>query len=151
MVKVMFRKTILILMALTILLPVLACNANEKVANQKLDSVLNQLAQADNRGEAQSFAAGVGLKLKDDKVQVSVLFIPNQVEIAEKAVTNIGGELNAKGARGFDAFVPISRLEALADEKSIIRIEQPIPFEPEGRTMNGQRCVYEGADLFNSK
>jgi hypothetical protein len=125
------RRLLILLPLIIVLFPILACNPKPE-GNPKLENVLVQLIQAEKRGEEVTFAKQYVLKLKDDTVQVSVIFAPGQAEIAARAVTDIGGELGAKGARGFDAFVPINKLEALSKEKSIIMIEKPIPVEVEG-------------------
>jgi hypothetical protein len=117
-------RRILILISLMILLPTLACNSNKDVGNPKLDWTLNQLIQAENRGEAEEFANQHDLTLKEGKVGVTVYFISGQGEAAAQAVTRMDGESTSSYKDGtfFEASVPINRLDTLAAEKSINRI-----------------------------
>lgn len=96
----------------------------QKTENPKMDWGLNQLVQA-KRTEWESIASQHGLKLKDDKVDVTIYFVSGQGEIAAKAVTDVGGELTSSTNSGvlFSAFVPITKLESLANENSISYIE----------------------------
>jgi len=97
--------------------------------NPKLDRSLGQLIREKTVEEAESFASQGGLKLKDGNVKVSVYFISEQGETAAKAVTDAGGELTSTYKSGiiFDAWIPITKLESVANEKSISYIEQIDP------------------------
>ncbi len=99
--------------------------------NPKLEYVLVQLIRAEKRGEAESFARQSALTLRDDRVLVEIVCVPGQVEAAAKAATRGGAEIvaNYKNKKGFGAFVPITSMEALANDidKSIYRIEVADP------------------------
>lgn len=128
------RRLFILVAIIIVLLPTLACNSNKEAENPKLDYNLELLAQANKRGEAESFAAKNGIKLKDDKVDVTIYFASGQGETAAKAVTDAGGELKSTYNNGviFSAFVPITKLEALSKEQSIRRIEVSTPPVPLG-------------------
>ncbi len=102
--------------------------------NPKLLYVLVQLIQAEKRGEAEAFArqSGGAIELRDGRVFVTIQCVPGQVEAATKAATSAGAKLGASARNSFDAFVPITSLEALASEKSVFFIATPDRFQPQG-------------------
>jgi hypothetical protein len=100
----------------------------EETENPKLDSSLNQLIEAYQRGEVESFKQQVRVQLEDNSVWVTIECLPDQFNAATGAVRDIGGRLGSVSASGnlFDALVPIASLTGLAEEESIIFIENPI-------------------------
>ncbi|MDP3947651.1 MAG: hypothetical protein Q8Q41_03105 [bacterium] len=104
--------------------------------NPKLGSALWQLIEAEKRGEAESFARQGDIKLVDGGVLVTMESVPGQVEAAAKAAINAGAQHLQAGSIGItkdwlDAVVPITSLEALANEESIRFIALPVRGVPE--------------------
>jgi len=129
------RKILISLSLIALFIPIIACNSGKEVMNRKMDRSLNQLVQLVQAGkleEAEAFASQGGLKLKDGNVKVSVYFASGQGEVAAKAVTDAGGELTSTYNSGvlFDAWIPVTKLESVANEKSISYIEQIDPGVP---------------------
>lgn len=124
-------KRILLLIAIIVLfVPMLACNTNKEIKNPKLDSVLVQLIQAQKRGEAESFAVQHVIRLDDGKVFVTIWPVSGQGEVVASAIVDNGGEITADYKKQiFDAWVPITQLESLANNKSTWKIEQANPGE----------------------
>ena len=97
--------------------------------NPKLDSQLNQLVQAEMRGEAALFAEQNNIALIDGRVRVIVECSPGQVDAADEAVS-AAGVVESRYGDLLQAVVPVSSLTALADKTSIrlIRLpQQPVP------------------------
>lgn len=128
----MTNRRLFILVALIIvLIPILACNSGKEIADSKIDPLLVNLIQAEKRGEAESFAGQNHLNLKNNQVATTITPALGQAETAVKALIEAGGELASdyKNQPVFDAWVPITKLEVLANEKSIISIGVPEPGE----------------------
>ena len=130
------RPRIIILRVLTISIGILflatvGCtpdNLPDK-GNPKLDSQLNQLVQAEIRGEAASFAEQHNITLVDDRVRVIVECSPGQVDAADEIVSAVG-VVESRYDDLLQAMVPVSSLTALADIASVrlIRLpQQPVP------------------------
>ncbi len=98
--------------------------------NPKLDSLLNQLIQAEGRGEANSFAEQHGIKLVDGSVRVIIECVSGQLEAATKAATDTGATVETSHDNLLQVVAPISSLTTLTDAPSIrfIRLpQQPLP------------------------
>jgi len=89
---------------------------------------LNQLVKAEKSGEVEAFIARSAMSFRDGQVEVTIWTMPDQTEVAVEAVVSVGGEvtsiLNNKAL--FGAWIPITKLESLASEKSIRKIERPV-------------------------
>ncbi|MFC1965476.1 hypothetical protein ACFLWI_00790 [Chloroflexota bacterium] len=98
--------------------------------NPKLDSLLNQLTQAERRSEADSFAEQHDIKLVGESVRVIIKCVSGQLEEATKAVEGAGARVEASYDNLLQVVTPITSLTTLADEPSIrfIRLpQQPLP------------------------
>jgi hypothetical protein len=132
----MFRNThTLFLIALflaSLLFPLIGCSSNDVEARKKLDSQLNQLIDAEKRGEAESFAQLQKIELVDGSVKVVIKCQPEQCEAAAKAVSRVG-TITDEDFRWEEivALVPITRLIGLAGKGSIRNIRLPRKFVPE--------------------
>ena len=103
--------------------------------NPKLDSQLNQLVDAEEHGEAASFAAQSDIELVDGAVRVIIECLPGQLEAATEAATNAGAKLETSYDNLLQVVVPITNLTTLADAASIhfIRLPQhPLPAATSG-------------------
>lgn len=99
--------------------------------NPKLDSFLNQLIDAEKRGEAESFSRQRNTELVDGKVRVQIEAELGQLDAAAKAAAAVGTvELIVKDFNHVQAVVPITSLTALANEESIRFIGNPIKSTP---------------------
>ena len=99
--------------------------------NPKIDSQLNQLVQAEMRGEAASFAEQSNIALVDGRVRVIVECSPGQVDAADEAVSAVG-VVESRYGDLLQAVVPVSSLTALADKASIRLIRLPQQSVPSG-------------------
>ncbi len=96
----------------------------------KLDSQLNQLVNAEKRGEAASFAEQSSIELVDGGVRVIIECVPGEIEAATEAATNAEARLETSYNNLLQVVVPITSLTTLADAASIhfIRLPQyPLP------------------------
>lgn len=100
-----------------------------KTGNPKLSSQLNQLVQAESRGETVSFAKQHNIELIDKKVRVIIETLPGQLEVIRQAVTRVG-TVEASDGNLLQAVVPVSRLSALAEEPGIKFIRLPMTPAP---------------------
>ncbi|OGO14673.1 MAG: hypothetical protein A2Z02_02950 [Chloroflexi bacterium RBG_16_48_7] len=95
--------------------------------NPKLNTFLNGLIKAEKQGEAESFARQRNVKLVDGKVRVEVEAMPGQLDAAANATAALGTvEIISLTLNAISAVVPIMNLTALAEEKSIRFIRQPV-------------------------
>ncbi len=97
--------------------------------NPKLDSLLNQLIQAENLGDAASFAEQSSIELIDGSVRIIVESLPEQVEATTKAASALGVVETSYGDL-LQVLVPVASLTALADAASVrfVRLPQyPVP------------------------
>ena len=120
---------LLVSISVLVLAPV-ACTSGEDKGNPKLDSQLNQLVDAERRGEAASFAEQSGLELVNESVRVIIECVPGELEVAAEAATDAGARLETSHDDLLQVVVPITSLITLADEPSIrfIRLPQyPVP------------------------
>ena len=106
-------------------------------ANPKLDSRLNQLVAAEQRGEAASFAQQQNIELVAKKVRVIVEALPEQIEAARKAVSTVG-TVEASDGNLLQALVPVSGLPVLAELSSIKLIRLPMQAVPGAASSNNQ-------------
>lgn len=98
--------------------------------NPKLDSRLNQIVNAEKRGELATFAEQSNIKLSDGSVRVIIECLPGQLEAATQAATGAGAKIEASYENLLQALVPVASLSTLADAASIrfIRLpQQPLP------------------------
>ena len=98
--------------------------------NPKLDSLLNQLIQAERRGEANSFAEQHSIKLVNGSVRVIIECVSGQIEAATKAATGAGAGVETSYDNLLQVVAPINSLTTLADASSVrfIRLpQQPLP------------------------
>ncbi len=95
--------------------------------NPKLDSHLNALISAYERGEAEAYAAARDIKLPDgDRVRVRIVCVTGQVQAAVEVAGTLGTVENTSRRRpSIQAVVPIANLTALAEAESILRIRLP--------------------------
>ena len=140
MVKIRRRLSITIIVVLLVSIGVLilapvACTSGREVTNlpsvslpdkgnPKLDSQLNQLVNAESRGEAASFAEQSNIVLVDGNVRVIVECLPDQVDAAVKAA-NALGVVETSYRDLLQVVVPITSLTALADAASVHFIRMP--------------------------
>jgi len=88
------------------------CNPDETDVSHKFDSALNQLLEADERGEAETFAYTHGIEMIDGSVRIIIsneseqfeefLIVVTEygeVEVVVKTVTYPGGEDVIRGIR----------------------------------------------------
>jgi len=139
----MLKKTGLLMFLAVLLLAGLlsipGCNSNQEEfqeypplleppdkGNPKLGSHLNQLLQAEERGEAEEFAQQYLIELIDGSVTVIIECEPGQVEVAAESVASYGiVELTTR--RGLiQALVPMTSLTALAEAEGIRRVRLPV-------------------------
>lgn len=94
----------------------------------KLDSTLNRLLQAyDDQGiaGAQAFAETHGMVLEGQRVQVSVVTIPEAVDGLTEAIKDRGGEVQGHYKGLVQALVPIKALVSLAELPEVQQIREP--------------------------
>jgi hypothetical protein len=92
-----------------------------------LSSHLWDLIDAENRGEAEAFARPRGIELIDGSVRVIIEGVPDQVEAVAKVVAAVGNvEIISERFNGVQAVVPITSLNALADDEIIASIGLPV-------------------------
>ena len=100
-------------------------------ANPKLDGALNQLIEADKRGESESFTRQRNIDFVNGMVRVAIYAAAGQLDAVANMTAKVGSietisqDLNAVGA-----LVPITSLTKLADEKSVSSIKlavKPVP------------------------
>ncbi len=143
MVKAKRVLGIIIILALLVLVPV-ACTSGQNIinlppsnlpdkGNPKLDSQLNQLVDAEGRGEAASFAEQSNIELVDGAVRVIIEYVPGQLEAATESVTNAGAKLETSYDNLLQVVVPITSLTTLADAESIHFIRLPQYPSPEAK------------------
>ena len=95
----------------------------------KLDSYLNRLVLAEERGEAEDFAQLRRIELLYDdaglvSVEVEIECVPGQVKAATEVVGSYG-TVGVIASRSMVVIVPITKLTALAKEESIDLIRRP--------------------------
>lgn len=94
----------------------------------KLDSTLNQLLEAYDRGgtaRAQAFAETRGMVLEGQGVQVIIVTTPDKVDGLTEAIESQGGEAQGHYEGQVQALVPIGALASLADLPEVQRIREP--------------------------
>ncbi len=150
MLKIMYLGRILILVSFIILSLITACASNQgevdspssgnatqpptgvsppwiqelERGNPKLNGALVRLIEAEKRGEAESFARQSVLDMRDSSVNVDIYCVRGQAEAAAKAATRLGATMVSTYEDWLlGAYVPITSLDALANEKSIEKIE----------------------------
>ena len=142
----MFKPNLALLFAVSVLLAsgmITGCaengpSTNElKTGNPKLSSPLNQLVQAESRGEVVSFAQQHNIELIAKRVRVIVEALPGQIEAARNAVSAVG-TLEASDGNLLQAVVPTSGLAGLAELPSIRLIRLPMQAVPGAASSNSQ-------------
>jgi hypothetical protein len=107
--------------------------------NPKLTSKLDYLVQAERREGAELYAEQHDIELVDGSVRVYVECEPDMIEEATEAARALGiVELEAIVSEDIvypylEVLIPIVKLNALAREKSIIRVELPGRVYPQGQ------------------
>jgi hypothetical protein len=97
-----------------------------KKIDNKLDSQLNQLIEAEKRGEAELYAQQRGIDLVDGSARVSIESVPGRLDDVIKVAAEFGTvEIVAERAENVGALIPIASLTALAQEESIHLIRVP--------------------------
>jgi len=96
--------------------------------NPNLDSRLNQLIDAEARGEAASYAEQSDIELIDGSVRVIIECVPDKIEAAIEAAKNAGATLETSFENLLQVVVPVVNLTGLADESSIKFIR--LPYKP---------------------
>jgi hypothetical protein len=99
--------------------------ASSDKGTPKLDSQLNQLVDAESRGEVTSFAEQSRIELVDGAVRVIIECIPGELEAATEAATNVGAKVETSYRNLLQVVVPITSLTTLADAESIHFIRSP--------------------------
>lgn len=95
----------------------------------KLDSRLNELVDAEGRGEAISFAGQNNIELVDERVRVIVECVTGQVDTAAKAASTLGVVESSHGDL-LQVVLPIGSLTTMADQAGVyfVRLpQQPLP------------------------
>ncbi len=95
-----------------------------KKGNPKLDSQLNQLVSAETPEKAASFAEETNIDLVDGNVRVIVECLPDQVDAASRAASELG-TIETSYRNLLQVIVPITQLEALAANPSISLVRLP--------------------------
>jgi len=119
---------ILFLILSAALLSLTACTREK---NPDLEGHLNQLVEAEMRGEAKGFAAKSNIELVDGKVRVVIMCEPGQVEVAAESATKAGAELGGSYKDLLEAFVPITSLNKLSKARGVKYIRLPYYAEDE--------------------
>lgn len=101
--------------------------------NPNLDSGLNQLIEAQKRGEADTFAQQAKIDLVNGSVRVTIFCASGQAEAVAKAATEAGAkQLCIRSGNRITAEVPITSLTTIANMDSVTSIELPVqPALPE--------------------
>ncbi len=94
--------------------------------NPKLDSQLNQLIQAEARGETFAFAEQSGIELSGQRVRVIIESLPGRLEEAAQAAANAGAEVETSHDDLLQVMAPVNILNSLAEEASIRLIRLPM-------------------------
>jgi hypothetical protein len=143
-----FKKIfVLFLVFSIILLSITACAAHQGTANTSssdnkgvtipqpdypkkqipsMDGKLRMLIVAGSDAESFARSRGMGDDVIDGKVRVQIEAMPGQLDVAANITAAIGTvEVIARKLNMFDAVVPLTSLEALANESSIRYISLP--------------------------
>jgi len=139
----MFKKNgLLVLVAVLLvvgLLSIPSCTSNQDEVNPseppvpepaekihpKLDSHLEALIRAEERGELEEYASRRDIELIDGSVTVIIECEPGQAETVAEAAGALGNvELSVRDL--VQALVPITKLTALADIPGVRRVRLPI-------------------------
>lgn len=90
-----------------------------------LDSYLNRLIQAEERGEAEEFARQRDIELIDSSVTVIIECEPGQAEAVAEAAVRVGAAQVKSRKDLVQAVVPITKLTALADIPGVNFVRLP--------------------------
>ena len=109
------------------------------IVNPKLEGPLSALIEAEERGEAESFAStNPRIDLVDGKVVVNIVCAVDQVDAATEAASRFGGTVtvissyHSPNLRTLGALIPITSLIPLSEEPSIRIIRLPVKPVPGG-------------------
>ena len=120
--------------------------------NPKLETVLQELsrtAQAQPLA-VQQFAKDKGIPVADDLVTVIVEPVSGRVSsIDQAAVRALGGEVEAASENLMRVRVPISQLEAMADQVNGIAFIR-LPYRPRPMAVTSEGVALTGADDFHT-
>ena len=120
--------------------------------NPRLETVLQELsrtAQAQPLA-VQQFAKDKGISVADDLITVIVEPVSGRVSTIDRAaVVAIGGEVEATSKSLMRVRVPISQLEAMADQVSGIAFIR-LPYRPRPLVVTSEGVGLTGADDFHS-
>jgi len=118
----------------------------------KLETVLQELsrtAQAQPLA-VQQFAKDKGISVADDLITVIVEPVSGRVSTIDRAaVVAIGGEVEATSKSLMRVRVPISQLEAMADQVSGIAFIR-LPYQPRPLVVTSEGVALTGADNFHT-
>jgi hypothetical protein len=132
-------KHLLLVTVLMVIMSLLISACSCYTVSEKLDSILQQLVEAERRGEAESYAEQHEIELVDGNVRVIVECDPDMIEEATEAARALGVvEREAIVTKDLvdprlKVLIPITSLNTLAREKSVTRVELPSPVIPEGQ------------------
>jgi hypothetical protein len=132
-------RNLLLVTVLIVVISLLISVSSCYTVSEKLSSKLQNLVEAYRRGEAEEYAEQHGIELVDGSVRVSVKCDPDMIEEATEAARALGiVELEAIVSEDIvypylEVLIPIVKLNALAREKSIIRVELPGRVYPQGQ------------------
>jgi hypothetical protein len=131
------KKVFLLVTVLMVILSLLISVCSCYTVSEKLDSILQQLVEAERRGEAESYAEQHDIELVDGSVRVTVECDSEMIGEATEAARALGVvELEAIVREDYvypflQVLIPITNLNTLAREKSVTRVELPSPAIPQ--------------------
>ena len=132
-------KALLLVTVLMVVISLLISVCSCYTVSEKLDSILQQLVEAERRGEAESYADQHRIELVNGSVRVIVECDPDMIEEGTEAARALGiVELEAIVREDLvyprlQVLIPITSLNTLAGEKSITRVELPGRVIPQGK------------------
>jgi len=120
--------------------------------NPKLETVLQELARTAQAQPlaVQQFAKDKGIPVADDLITVIVEPVSGRVSSIDRAaVVAIGGEVEATSKSLMRVRVPISQLEAMADQVNGIAFIR-LPYRPRALVVTSEGVALTGADDFHT-
>ena len=124
-----------LIVVISLLISVSSCHT----ISEKLSTKLQNLVEAYRRGEAEEYAGRHGIELVDSSVRVVVECESDMIEEATEATRALGiveGEAIVTEDIVYpylEVLIPIIKLNALAREKSVARVELPAKVYPQGQ------------------
>ncbi|MBI4267223.1 MAG: hypothetical protein HY662_00380 [Chloroflexi bacterium] len=110
--------------------PAVAPDAGKEEGNPKLESRLNELVRAEERGEAVSFAQQNNITLVDNRVRVIVEVLPGQMAAVTQAAGKLG-IVETSYQNLLQVVIPVAHLTALANEPDVRLIRFPLSVVPD--------------------